>query len=35
MIDGTVRFANENVDMDIWWAVGSIAGSEPISNNAF
>jgi prepilin-type N-terminal cleavage/methylation domain-containing protein/prepilin-type processing-associated H-X9-DG protein len=35
MIDGTVRFASQNVDLDVWWAVGSIAGSETISNTAF
>jgi prepilin-type N-terminal cleavage/methylation domain-containing protein/prepilin-type processing-associated H-X9-DG protein len=35
MIDGTVRFISENVDLDTWWAVGSIAGSERISNTNF
>jgi len=35
MLDGQVRFVGDGVDTRIWWAVGSKAGNEPISNNAF
>jgi prepilin-type N-terminal cleavage/methylation domain-containing protein/prepilin-type processing-associated H-X9-DG protein len=35
MIDGTVRFVSENIDLDTWWAMGSINGREQISNTNF
>ncbi len=35
MGDGQVRFVGDGVDEKIWRAVGTRAGGEPISNNAF
>jgi prepilin-type N-terminal cleavage/methylation domain-containing protein/prepilin-type processing-associated H-X9-DG protein len=33
--DGSVRFVSDNVDLETWWALGTINGQEAISNNSF
>ncbi|HVX11571.1 MAG TPA: DUF1559 domain-containing protein [Pirellulales bacterium] len=33
MVDGSVRFVNESIDVQVWWALGTIAGQEAITNN--
>jgi prepilin-type N-terminal cleavage/methylation domain-containing protein/prepilin-type processing-associated H-X9-DG protein len=35
MADGAVRAVTGNVDLTIWWAVGSRSGQEPIDNASF
>jgi hypothetical protein len=35
MMDGTVRFVTSNVDFDIWQAIATRAGQEPLSNATF
>lgn len=35
MADGAVRFVSEGVDREVWWALGSIANQEQISNTSF
>jgi type II secretory pathway pseudopilin PulG len=33
LVDGSVRFVSEGIDVQIWWALGTIAGQEAITNN--
>jgi len=33
--DGAVRFVSETIQLDVWRAVGTIAGGEPVSHGAF
>jgi prepilin-type processing-associated H-X9-DG protein len=33
MVDGSVRFVSESIDVQVWWALGTIAGQEAITNN--
>jgi prepilin-type N-terminal cleavage/methylation domain-containing protein/prepilin-type processing-associated H-X9-DG protein len=35
MVDGSVRFVKNTVSARVWWAVGSIAGSEVVSSDAY
>lgn len=35
MADGQVRTVSQNVDLRVWWAIGTRAGDEKISNNEF
>ncbi len=33
MVDGSTRFVNETIDVQVWWALGTIAGGEATTNN--
>ena len=35
MVDGAVRFVNDSVDRETWWAIGTVWGREQISNISF
>jgi prepilin-type N-terminal cleavage/methylation domain-containing protein/prepilin-type processing-associated H-X9-DG protein len=35
MVDGTVRYVSDSVDLDVWWALATTSGQETISNSAF
>ncbi len=34
-VDGSTRFINDNIDINVWWAMGSVNGDERISADAF
>lgn len=33
LCDGTVRFVSEDIDLDVWWALGTPAGGEVLSSD--